>query len=127
MNANETESKMPAAPSTVAITGNTYPVKDALRALGGRWNPTAKAWMVPAAKASEARALVDGAPAPVSKVPASGLCSCGRRITGNYAQCYTCANPGQGYRGRKWSPCGYPGCSPHYCDECDGEGYRPGR
>jgi hypothetical protein len=29
--------------------------------------------------------------------------------------------------GAGWRPCGYPGCSPHYCDECDGEGYRPGR
>ena len=48
--------------STVAITGNTYPVKDQIRALGGRWNPDAKAWMVPAAKADEARALVAGAP-----------------------------------------------------------------
>lgn len=24
-----------------------------------------------------------------------------------------------------WRPCGYPGCSPTYCDECNGEGYRP--
>lgn len=24
---------------------------------------------------------------------------------------------------RNWSPCGYPGCSPQYCDECDGDGY----
>ncbi len=23
-----------------------------------------------------------------------------------------------------WSPCGYPGCSPRYCDDCDGRGYR---
>lgn len=23
---------------------------------------------------------------------------------------------------RPWRPCGYPGCSPSYCDECDGEG-----
>lgn len=23
---------------------------------------------------------------------------------------------------RGWRPCGYPGCSPQYCDECDGEG-----
>lgn len=21
-----------------------------------------------------------------------------------------------------WKPCGYPGCHPSYCDECDGEG-----
>jgi len=26
-------------------------------------------------------------------------------------------------RGRPWRPCGYPGCNPGYCDECDGEGY----
>lgn len=34
-------------------------------------------------------------------------------------------------RGGSWTPCGYPGCSPGYCDECDGEGrkieYRRGR
>lgn len=28
---------------------------------------------------------------------------------------------------RGWRPCGYPGCSPQYCDECDGDGYRAGR
>ncbi len=30
------------------------------------------------------------------------------------------------HRYRNWRPCGYPGCNPNYCDECDGEGYRPG-
>jgi len=25
-------------------------------------------------------------------------------------------------RPRRFVPCGYPGCNPHYCDECDGEG-----
>jgi hypothetical protein len=47
--------------STVLIAGNTYPVKDALRAMGGRWNPAAKGWMIPAAKADEARRLVAAA------------------------------------------------------------------
>mgnify|MGYP001203854126 CR=1 FL=1 len=28
---------------------------------------------------------------------------------------------------RNWRPCGYPGCNPNYCDECDGEGYSSGR
>lgn len=38
------------------------------------------------------------------------------------------AQAGGGQRGRaNWRPCGYPGCHPSYCDECDGEGYRPGR
>ena len=35
------------------------------------------------------------------------------------------AQAGGGQRGGmrpNWRPCGYPGCSPHYCDECDGEG-----
>jgi hypothetical protein len=66
----------------VAITGNTFPVKDAIKALGGRWNADAKAWMVPPAKAAEAQALVAGAPAPrkytASKHPRTG-CSCGSR------------------------------------------------
>lgn len=41
------------------IVGNTYPVKDSLRALGGRWNADEKAWYVPDAKADEARKLVE--------------------------------------------------------------------
>ena len=44
----------------VTITGNTYPVKDAIKALGGRWNADAKGWDVPADKADEAKALVAG-------------------------------------------------------------------
>ena len=48
--------------TTIAITGNTYPVKDQLKALGARWNPDAKAWMISEEKADQARALVTGAP-----------------------------------------------------------------
>lgn len=47
---------------SILITGNTYPVKDAIRALGGRWNPRLKGWMVPPERAEEARALVEAAP-----------------------------------------------------------------
>lgn len=47
--------------STVAITGNTYPVKDQIKALGGRWNAASKAWLVPADKADAARQLVANA------------------------------------------------------------------
>lgn len=46
--------------SLVAVTGNTYPVKDQLKALGARWNPDAKAWMVAPDKADAARAIVAG-------------------------------------------------------------------
>jgi hypothetical protein len=41
-----------------AITGNTYPVRQQLKALGGRWDAGRKCWMVPDDKADEARAMV---------------------------------------------------------------------
>jgi hypothetical protein len=44
----------------IAITGNTFPVKDQLKALGGRWNAADRVWMVPQEKADEARKLVNG-------------------------------------------------------------------
>jgi hypothetical protein len=47
--------------SLVAITGNTYPVKEQLKALGARWNADAKAWMVTPDKAAQAQAIVAGA------------------------------------------------------------------
>ena len=47
--------------NTVLITGNTYPVKEQIKALGGRWNGAAKGWDVPAEQAEAARALVAGA------------------------------------------------------------------
>jgi len=43
------------------ITGNTYPVKEQIKKLGGRWNRTAKGWDVPDENADEARALVEAA------------------------------------------------------------------
>lgn len=43
------------------ITGNTYPVKDRLRALGGKWNRGAQGWELPDEKAEEARAIVAAA------------------------------------------------------------------
>ncbi len=49
--------------TTVAISGNTYPVKDQIKALGGRWDGDHKSWMVPADKAEQAQALVASAPA----------------------------------------------------------------
>ena len=44
------------------ITGNTYPVKDKLKALGGRWNTEAKGWDVPETNVEKAQALVNSAP-----------------------------------------------------------------
>lgn len=48
--------------TAVLITGNTYPVKEQIKALGGRWNKKGQGWEVPVAVAAEAQALVDGAP-----------------------------------------------------------------
>lgn len=49
----------------VAISGNTFPVKDQLRAMGGRWDAARKVWMVPTDAARAANDLV--AKAPVSR------------------------------------------------------------
>jgi hypothetical protein len=45
----------------IAITGNTYPVRDKLRALGGLWDKPNQAWLVDESKADEARAIVSAA------------------------------------------------------------------
>jgi len=92
------------ATNTVLITGNTFPVKDALRALGGRWNAGRIGWEVPAAREAEARQLVAGA-GPKTAAPSLGRAS---RATGRVRAA--------------WRPCGYPGCNSNYCDDCDGLG-----
>jgi hypothetical protein len=49
--------------TTLAITGNTYPVKDSLKALGCRWNGDMKAWVAPTAQIYEqGMRLVVGTP-----------------------------------------------------------------
>src|SRR5438477_4355069 len=74
--------------STVKISGNTYPVRDQLKALGGRWNPDAKAWMVPIDHADEARFLVHDAPKATHKFRAK-CADCGAPSKGYY-RCYDC-------------------------------------
>jgi len=44
------------------ITGNTYPVKDKIKALGGRWNAPRQGWEVSDDNAAECRKLVAEAP-----------------------------------------------------------------
>lgn len=61
------------------ITGNTYPVKDQLKALGGRWDSVAKGWKVPDDKAEEARKLVGGpATAATNATPRATCAECGK-------------------------------------------------
>ena len=52
----------PTAPSTVLITGHTYPVRQQMRDLGGVWNRAANGWDIPAARADEARAILASGP-----------------------------------------------------------------
>ena len=85
----------------VPVSGNTYPVKDQLKALGGKWNPDAKCWMIPANKADEARKLVAGAKSvPFSSRPATGKCAkCGSHTDRNragqyYRLCLNCVDGG---------------------------------
>lgn len=50
-----------------AITGNTYPFKDQLKSMGGKWNTELKQWEVPDGKYEEAVRIVREAPKPEPK------------------------------------------------------------
>ena len=43
----------------VALSSNTYPVKEALKALGAQWDKDQRAWLIAASKAAHAQALID--------------------------------------------------------------------
>ena len=106
-----------AVPGTlVPVKGNTYPVKEQIKALGGRWDGALKAWKVPPEKLSEALALVANAP----KTPYTGPRGYKRNAPHQGAMLVT---PSKAMTPSKaFIPCGYPGCSPVFCDECDGKG-----
>ena len=71
-------------------------------------------------------ALVEGATIVVAKKDGStSTVKVGRAVwNGNgvwlYAVAPTADKPAA--RRKEFIPCGYPGCNPGYCDECDGEG-----
>lgn len=73
----------------VAITGNTYPVKDALKALGAKWDADQKCWTITDKKADEARKIVANAPAAAPRV--EGTCSdCKKACKAPYTLCWEC-------------------------------------
>jgi len=91
------------------ITGNTYPVKDAIKALGGRWNPDQKCWAVPDDKAEAARKLVVDAPARASRKSSNngyssqgrGVCAhCGDSCNPRYRTCLECSHGGMSFTDR---------------------------
>jgi len=73
----------------VNITGNTYPVKDQLKALGAKWDADQKCWTITDKKIDEARKIVAAAPAPAALVP--GKCKkCGKSCKAPYTLCWSC-------------------------------------
>lgn len=50
------------------IVGNTYPVKERLKALGARWNAADRCWTISDENAEEARAIVAGKSSPAAPV-----------------------------------------------------------
>ena len=74
----------------VPVTGNTYPVKDQIKALGGKWDKDGKCWLVPEEKAAQAQALVSTGAAPKAG-HVDGKCDkCGCAIDPKYTLCLKC-------------------------------------
>lgn len=75
------------------ISGNTYPVKDWIKAyLGGKWNSERKVWIVDTEKvesllARGANIYVDSTPAPVTKKSASHSGWCNKCHSYCYGDC----------------------------------------
>lgn len=88
------------------ITGNTYPVRDAIKSLGGRWNSDKKGWNVPDSVAEQARKLVANVQVSDKKELSRtdiiaiavrkrggrpGICSvCGDKCKYPYDECWDC-------------------------------------
>lgn len=53
--------KIERADRRLYFRGNTYPIKDAIKAIGGQWDPDQKAWWVGTVKKAEAEALIASA------------------------------------------------------------------
>lgn len=136
------------SPSTVLITGDTYPVKDQLRALGGKWEAGVRGWRVPADKAAEARKLVadaayartKDAPSASGKRDAVALVAGGARHSScrsnqKSGSCETCGDYKKPGEGRLVYCVEDSGCLEHhdrsgyhlYCKESDAAGCKTRR
>ena len=78
----------------VAITGNTYPVKDQLKALGAKWDADRKCWTITDSKIEQARKIVAGAPQQQAATPGKCL-KCHGPVKEPYKVCYACKNQGK--------------------------------
>lgn len=100
-----------------AVYGHTYPVRDILRAAGGRWDGAARAWVYASEEA--AAAAIHRADAEVGSGRARGAqtCSCGRAKRPQYSQCYSCSYGG-GSRGRQQSDASILERGDFDCSDC---------
>ena len=62
-------------PDMIPLTGNTYAVKDRLKALGCVWNSARKCWLAPAEVAEEAQAIVPPATARCGGIRVARVCA----------------------------------------------------
>lgn len=84
------------------LVGDTYPLKEKIKSLGGHWDPDRKAWWIGAEKRSAAEQLIQSAP-----VTTPGVCSkCGGPCKPPYTLCLSCK----------------PYTTPQHCKQC---GARP--
>lgn len=88
------------------ITGNTYPVKDALKAAGCKWDANRKCWVAANEEiAAKAAVIMAEAPMPTRRVFACRSSFAGRRAWSHRS------NGGVGF-------CGAPGCGRNGCRDC---------
>jgi hypothetical protein len=92
----------------VLVVGNTFPVKEELKRLGGEWDVLNHGWLVPKERSAEARYVVAAAGGKKMRRTATTAPSRSKRT----------ARPRQ----RDYEPCGSAGCSSEHCSECDGVG-----
>lgn len=48
-----------ALPSMVLVSGNTYPIKDQIKAFGGKWDAESKSWWVPSENVKKVKELMN--------------------------------------------------------------------
>jgi hypothetical protein len=84
------------------ITGNTYPVKDALKAIGARWDADERSWTIASSKIDQARKIV--ADAPKSQATPGKCLACGKQLATwerqrSVKRCADCRDGGGNARG----------------------------
>jgi hypothetical protein len=86
----------------IPVLGDTYPVKDQLKAIGARWNADRKCWMIPVEKSAEASRIVNAVRKSPASVPARKFA---RPSFGGLWTCGVCGEENKASAGSCWE-CG---------------------